>query len=77
MNITERQIRGLQHQSSTPYTVVENGEPKMHYTATSRPLAIEDVLGTRETAEGISFVTTDGKKYFWDRKAGKASEIKN
>jgi hypothetical protein len=77
MNITEKQIRGLEHRSSTPYPTDEDGQLKTRYTVNIRPLTPEDILGTRETAEGISFVTTDGKKYFWDRKTGKSTETTN
>ena len=77
MNMTEKQIRGLEHRSSTSYSTEEEGQSKTRYTADIRPLTLEDILATRETAEGVYFVTTDGKKYFWDRKTGKSTETTN
>lgn len=77
MDMTEKQIKGLQHRSSTPYITEEDGTSKTFYTPVIRPLTLEDVMATRETAEGIFFVTTDGKKYFWDRKTSKSTKTTN
>jgi hypothetical protein len=77
MNVTEKHIKGLQHFGSTSEIREEDGQRKTHYTHVTRSLTLEDVLASRETAEGVSFVTSDGKKYFWDRKTGTSTETIN
>jgi hypothetical protein len=77
MNVTEKHIKGLQLSSSTKKTREEDGQTKADYIVSSRPLTVEDVLAARETEDGIFFVTTDGQKYFWDRRTGKSSKTNN
>ena len=73
MKIEEKHIKGLVFNFSTASTVEEDSQSRTVYTPQQRPLTVEDVMDTRETPDGVFFVTTDGKKYFWDRRTGKSN----
>ena len=66
--IEARCLKGLKFNSATGACTVKDGRSAMAYTPVERDLSPGDVLSFQESPEGITFVTADGIKYFWNRK---------
>lgn len=72
-NIDKKHLEGLVYRDAVRKEVEENGETKVVYVPTERPLEPTDVLAMREEGGNIIFSTADGKKYTV-AKSGKAKE---
>lgn len=72
-NIEKRYLEGLVFRDAVRKEVEEDGETRVVYVPTERPLEPADVLAVREDGSNIIFSTADGKKYTV-AKSGKARE---
>lgn len=61
--IDKKYLEGLTYRDAVRKEVEENGEKKVVYTPTERPLEPEDVLAMREDGAYLIIATADGRKY--------------
>lgn len=75
-DIDKKYLEGLMYRDAVRKEVEENGEKKVVYAPTERPLEPEDVLGVREYGVCLTFVTRDGQKYTVKKDATKEKSEK-
>lgn len=62
-NIDKKYLDGLTYRDAKREEKEVDGEKKVVYTPTERPLEPEDVLAVREDGSNLIFVAADGRKY--------------
>lgn len=70
-DIDKKYLEGLTYRDAVRKEVEENGEKKVVYTPTERPLEPGDVLAVREDGPNLIIATADGRKYTISKALGK------